>query len=174
MMIIGAIGYTFAIGSLSSIIYSLDTRQAKFKEKLGILNKITKDHSVSPELYRRLKKVLKYDHVKNQLDEIEFLKELPQYLKLELSYKMHEDIIQKLPFFQSQPKQFIAYIGPFLKPLKILKGENIYVEGDPINDIFFIVKGRVGLIQKGFNDKVYVIVEEGIKIKQLKEITLEK
>ncbi len=160
-MLIGVCGYTFAIGSLSSILSSLDSRQAKLKEKTGILNGINSEYFLSTELFRRLMKAVKYDHSRNQMDKFEFLKELPQSLKLELSYIMHQHLIDKIPFFQHQPRQFIAYIGPLLRQLKILKGEYIYERGDPIDDIFFIVKGNVGFVLKKMRDAIYLIVEEG-------------
>lgn len=40
MLLVGVIGFSFAIGSLSSILSSLDAKAAKLKEKLQILNEI--------------------------------------------------------------------------------------------------------------------------------------
>ena len=40
MLIVGVVGFSFAIGSLSSVLSSLDAKAAKLKEKLSILNGI--------------------------------------------------------------------------------------------------------------------------------------
>ena len=37
LMLIGVVSYSYAIGSLSSLLTSLDTKTAKLKEKLSIL-----------------------------------------------------------------------------------------------------------------------------------------
>lgn len=172
-MCFGVCTYTYAIGSISSVLSTLDSKKAKFKEKLGILDHLKREFNLGTDLYMRLQKTLKYDHSRNAMDRFEFLKELPQNLKLELSYIMHEEIIKQFPFFQGQPRQFVAYIGntkifdvklgPLLRPLKIAKGEYIYMEGDIIDEIFFIIKGKVGFVLKNYKDATYVVVDKGSK-----------
>lgn len=39
-LIIGVVSFSFAVGSLSTILSSLDTKNAKLKEKLMVLNEI--------------------------------------------------------------------------------------------------------------------------------------
>lgn len=46
IMCIGVVGFSFATGSLSSLISSLDTESAKFKEKLEILDNIKFEYGV--------------------------------------------------------------------------------------------------------------------------------
>lgn len=42
LMLIGVVGYSYAIGSLSSLMSTLDAKSAKLKEKLQILENIRK------------------------------------------------------------------------------------------------------------------------------------
>lgn len=65
MLLVGVIGFSFAIGSLSSILSSLDAKAAKLKEKLQILNEIQVEYKLPYELFRRLRLALRYDHSKN-------------------------------------------------------------------------------------------------------------
>jgi potassium voltage-gated channel Eag-related subfamily H member 8 len=165
LMIVGVCFYSYCIGSISSVLSSIDTREAKLQEKLGVLNDIAKDYDMTTDLYLRLHKTLKYDHNKNVMDKFEFLKQLPQNLKLELSYNMHKEVIEQFPFFSAQPKQFIAFLGPLLKPIKVSKNAYIYEEGDLLNTgIYFLIKGKVGLCLKNYNDAIYVIIDQGILI----------
>jgi len=64
-MFIGVISFSFAIGSLSSIVQTIDSRESKLKDKLMTLNKIKRQYGLEPEIYRRLKMALKYDHSRN-------------------------------------------------------------------------------------------------------------
>jgi hypothetical protein len=160
-MILGICFYSFAVSSLTAVISSLDSRQAKLNEKLGYLNDIKREYKLDTEIYLRLRKALKYDHNRDAMETYEFLKKLPQSLKIELSYIMHQNIIKKFPFFQNKPTQFIASIGPLLRPLQIIKDEYIYDEGDIVDEVYFLVQGEVGLVLKKFNDTVYVKIEEG-------------
>jgi hypothetical protein len=134
VMCIGVCSYSFAIGSLSSVLSSLDSKQAKFKQKLNTLEEFKRDYNLNFEIYHKLKKALKYDHNRNEADKFAFVNELPQRLKLELAVLMHQNIIKKIPFFQERPPHFIAAITPFLKPTKMFKGQYIYKKNDPIDE----------------------------------------
>jgi CRP-like cAMP-binding protein len=74
---------------------------------------------------------------------------------------MHRGIVKKIKFFQDQPPHFIAFIGPLLKPCRVEKDNYIYKERDPIEEIYFLVKGKAGLVHKDLKDAVYLIVDEG-------------
>lgn len=74
---------------------------------------------------------------------------------------MHRKIVSKIFFFQEQPPHFIAFIGPLLKPLRIEKNNYIYKENDPIEEIFFLIKGKAGLVHKDLKDSIFLIIDEG-------------
>jgi hypothetical protein len=137
MMLIGVMSYSFAISSVNSVLSALDERQAALRNKLSILEDLKREYKLSHEMYMRLKKALKYDHSRNVADKFTFLNELPQSLKIELSKIMHEKIITRIPFFQGRSPHFMAFIGPMLRPTKVMKGEYIYVEGEPIDESKF-------------------------------------
>jgi len=65
LMIIGVFTFSFSISSLSSMLSSIDSRNAILNEKLQTLNKIKKDYNIGFEFYRRLKMALKYDYQRN-------------------------------------------------------------------------------------------------------------
>ena len=160
-MVIGVMSYSFAVGSLTSILSSIDSKQAKLKEKLDILNGIKRQFNLPMELYMRLRQSLKYDHRRNAMDRFEFLNELPNTLKLELSYMMHHEIIDSFPFFKDKSKQFVAYIGPLLRPQRLFKDEYVFMEGDPVEEICFLIKGSVDLVLPKFDDAPFLHIEEG-------------
>ena len=160
-MVIGVCTYSFAIGSLSSVLSTLDSKHAKYKEKLVVLQDLKREYELDPDLYIRLKKALRYDHSRNAEDKFKLLKELPASLRVELSIEMHQEMITRIPFFQNKPAQFIAFIGPLLKPMKIFEGEYIYTEGDPIENIYFLVKGSAALVLRDYNDLAYIYIDEG-------------
>lgn len=61
---------------------------------------------------------------------------------------MNKEIIKKVFFFKNKPPYFIAFIGPLLKPLRIESANFIYREGDPIEEIFFLTRGRAAFVSK--------------------------
>jgi len=61
IMVCGVIAFSFASGSLASIIQNYDTQNAKMAEQLNILNKIYRDYCLPLDLYTRLRKSVKFN-----------------------------------------------------------------------------------------------------------------
>lgn len=53
--------YSFAIGSLSSIVSTLDAKTAEMNQKLQILSSIKQEFKLEAEIYDKVRKVIKYD-----------------------------------------------------------------------------------------------------------------
>jgi hypothetical protein len=134
IMSFGVLIYSFAIGALSSIVSSFDAKNRVMNTKLSILASIKKEYNLNQEIYDKVRKVIKYDSSKNQKDKMNFLAELPNKLRIELSQEMHDKVIQNLYFFRDQPKDFIAYVAPLLKPVRFSQNEYLYKTGDNLDE----------------------------------------
>ena len=139
LMLIGVISFSFATGSLASIISNYDSSQAKLKEKISTLNEIKSEYKIGPELYDDLMKTIKYDHSKNSRDIGSFMKELPYKLRIDLAMEIHKNIYHTVDFFKDKERSFIAWIGPLLKPIKISELEYICKEGEEIKESKFLL-----------------------------------
>jgi hypothetical protein len=64
LFVFGVFTFSFSIGSLSSLLSNLDSKQAKLKEKLNVLEQLKKDYNIPFVLYNKLSRALKYDHTK--------------------------------------------------------------------------------------------------------------
>jgi len=60
-MCFGVLMYSFAIGSLTSIVSTLDVKTAEMNQKLLILTSIKKEFKLDQEVYDKVRKVIKYD-----------------------------------------------------------------------------------------------------------------
>lgn len=68
LMVLGVIGYSLAIGALSSVISSIDSRQARYKERLNTLNSIRREFDMKFDLYWRLRQALHRDAATDTAD----------------------------------------------------------------------------------------------------------
>lgn len=134
IMASGVIMYSFAIGSLSTIVSTIDAKTAEINQKLQILNSIKVEFKIGEEIYDKVRKVIKYDQSNNQKDIMTFLDELPNKLRIELSKIIHDKLIEKLYFFKDQPPDFIAYVAPLLKPVKFSQNDTLYKISDSIEE----------------------------------------
>lgn len=64
LFIFGVFTFSFSIGTLSSVLSNLDTKETKLKEKLKILNDLKKEYQIPFSLYNKLFRTLQYDHSK--------------------------------------------------------------------------------------------------------------
>lgn len=137
IMSFGVLMYSFAIGSLSSIVAALDQKTAEMNQKLQVLASIKKEYHLDKTIYDKVRKVLKFDLSRNQREKMQFLQELPNKLRIELSQIMHDKAIQHLNFFRDQPSDFFAYVAPLLKPVKCCQNDYLYKCEDMIDESIF-------------------------------------
>lgn len=55
IMVVGVISFSFASGSLASIMQNYDSKNAVLNEKMGKLKKIYMEHDIPYELYGKIK-----------------------------------------------------------------------------------------------------------------------
>ncbi len=158
---IGVFSYSFAIGTINSILGTIDKKKLKLTDKLDILEEFKRQYKLNHDIYIRLKKSFKYDYINDESEKIAFLNELPPSLKLEFAVIVHQTMIKKIPFFQMRDPEFIASITKFLRPVKYYKNEFLYREGDPIENVFFIVNGSVSLVLPEYENAPYVKIQDG-------------
>lgn len=142
-MLFGVGFYSFTIGTLSSVLVNMDTRENILKSKLAILNEFSKETMLSSTLKERVKKILVYNSQKNVfswMDKQEIFNELPANLKFEIAKSMRCGFLKDILFFASKDDAFIAMIVPFLLPLNFQEKEPIYKKLDHPNASKFLFK----------------------------------
>lgn len=65
MMVVGVVAFSFANGSLTSIIQNYDVQNADYNSKLETLNKIYQDYKLPLDLFIRIKKSMGYESKKD-------------------------------------------------------------------------------------------------------------
>ena len=70
-------------------------------------------------------------------------------------------MIINIPFLQDKGEYFLAFCAPLLKAIKYSKNEYIYEKGNPLDEIYFIVRGKFGLALPEFDDLIYVNFHSG-------------
>lgn len=60
----------------------------------------------------------------------------------------HGEIVRKIRFFDDKSREFVWTMLPLLAQMKVYQKDILYGQGDPSEDIFFIIKGRVKFYYK--------------------------
>ena len=112
-------------------------------------------------LYLKLKQQLKHDF-NTDLDDINnFVTELTHKLKLEVSLFIHESTYKRIEFFKGRSAAFIAWICPLLKSHIFPDNSYIYFEGDDVNNIYWLSKGKAGFVLPKYKNTVYIEISIG-------------
>jgi hypothetical protein len=137
LMVIGVLLFSFATGSLTSMISSRDQHDAHLNEKIAILNQIQLEYSIEPDLYSKISRTLQYGFKKIKRDAIKFMEELPLSLKMELSMVINRQMYTSVEFFQEKDRTFLTWIAVVLRPMKCEFKEYIYKESELAQESIF-------------------------------------
>ena len=147
-MIFGVAIYSYTIGSLTTILSQTDSRNRRLKGKLLALDEFALSVDMSPDLYYRVKRIIKYLYYMadiyiyiyirgnhemeyySVMDQNSLMDELPAAMRAELITLIHQKTLQKIKFFKGKNPNFLLEILPALKRISLSKGELIYQEGD--------------------------------------------
>lgn len=161
MMVIGVVGFSFANGSLASIISNYDSQNAELSEKIKTMNKVYKKYYLPLDLYVRCKRVLEFQTQSKETDINNLLDELPHKLKVEISMYIYEKRYKKIKFFKQTSNSFISWLCPLLKPNSFEENQYIFSEGEDIQSIYFLLKGRASFVLPSYDNVSYIDIKEG-------------
>lgn len=99
IMVVGVISFSFASGSLASIMQDYDSKNAVFNEKMKKLKKIYSDYNIPYDLYGKIKTSISIN-AHDEEDINRFVEDLPHHLKNEVSLYIHEDTYKSMNFLK--------------------------------------------------------------------------
>ena len=168
-MVVGVMSYSYMISSLSSFFTSNDIKQTKKNHALESLRRIDLSTNLDTGLFLRIKKAIikKFKEVEYIKNRDALLHLLPRKLKGDLNSAMHESLVRKIGIFREENPVFVDYLARLLKPKKYSADEYICKEGEGINAIYFLIKGKVEYVLPKFNDAPYLTLSKGARFGDL-------
>ena len=151
-MFIGVGFYSFTIGSLSSFLTSIDTRETVLSAKMAAIQEFAKETGISPDCKLKIRNAIRYNTYKQGTvwsDKHSLFNELPKALRFEVVSSMYNGIYKEFPMFAKKDPSFTIFVMPLLKPLRISSGDYLYKEGDYADEVYFITRGRVNFVIRG-------------------------
>lgn len=146
-MIIGIGFYTFTIGSLSTFLMSIDTRESILTAKIGAVQELSRETSMSKSTKSKIMLAIRYNTFKvGNVWDSSLFDDLPKALKYEVVTSMYGGAFKDFPFLAKRDMAFVLYVMPRLRPSSLSEDEYIYHEGEYADAMHFIVRGRVNLV----------------------------
>lgn len=149
LMLFGIGFYSFLVGTLSSVITSIDAKAIKVNAKLSLIDKFAIDCMLPESITRSMKRFSK-NNGENEIMEderrIELISQMPKNFRYDIAMGMHNELPKKIFFFQEQDAALIVDIVPRLNMMILIKNEFAYKKGEHPTGVYFIGQGRVSFL----------------------------
>lgn len=143
-MLVGASVFGFIIGNISSLLGSMDARQAAYKHKMDEVKEYLRDRKFPVALSKRIKKYFEYYMDRRSIfDEAVILGELSNNLRSQVVMQSNHDTITRIHFLREQDKGFVTALMQRIKPMFVVAGELLMIEGDVGKEMYFLLRGTV-------------------------------
>ncbi|OMJ85063.1 hypothetical protein SteCoe_13718 [Stentor coeruleus] len=143
-MIIGIFLYSYIIGSLTNLLSNLDIREAKLTRKLDIVNRLHREYpSIDKNFYKKIATALEYKHKNTKSNIDTLLSDLPLTLRTKLLIVIYQRELQSNTFFENKKTDFVAFLAPMLKPMRIEEGDYVFKKKELAFEMYFIISGEI-------------------------------
>jgi len=148
-MMAGVGFYSFTIGSLSSFLSAIDTRESILASKLAAVHEFAKETGISAECKHKIRNCVKFNINKTGSvfsEKHDLFRELPKTLRYEISMVMYSGAAKEIRLFNQSDQALVIAFMPLLKPLKFNDNEFLWRENNYSDEVHFITRGRVNLV----------------------------
>ena len=147
LLIVGTLSYSWLLTYISNYIKKNNEKYIVYEEKVKILEEIKINYpNLSNNLYERIQRYLRYNKSKYKYNIKYVLDSLPASIQNNLIIEIYKPIIKNFLFFKYfENSDFFVKIVTSMKPILSMKDDILVHEGDVIEDIIFIKKGRLSL-----------------------------
>ena len=164
-MFTGVIFFSLTIGTLTSLIADIDSKNVAYENKLNTLVSLSQEHHVSNDVFNQVNLILKYGIYKKVDTYNDFLAALPEKLAIDLANVIYGSVVKGIAFFESifleDSDRFLAAVGPYLKTTVFTKGEVVWSEHEYAREMYFIKKGMVAYVIPEANNLPFMKVSQG-------------
>lgn len=150
MSFLGIAVFSTIIGSLSSMLSSLDSAKNAKTEQMGAINGYLRSRRVDAYLCKKIRNYYSYlwqsglsNHQKDLFEE------LPIELTLELTVLLKEDLLFSVPLFQQLEAKTLMMIIKHLEPRICMPNQAITEMDQVAESMLLLGKGHVGIYVKG-------------------------
>ncbi|PKU67966.1 probable cyclic nucleotide-gated ion channel 5 [Dendrobium catenatum] len=144
LSILGLILFALLIGNMQTYLQSLTIRLEEMRVKRRDSEQWMHHRLLPQELRERVRRYDQYKWLETRgVDEENLVQSLPKDLRRDIKRHLCLALVRRVPLFENMDERLLDAICERLKPS--LYTESIYVvrEGDPVDEMLFIIRGRL-------------------------------
>jgi hypothetical protein len=147
VMVVGASMYALIIGSIASLVSSIDSSKAAFWSRVEGVNQYLRGRNLPGELTEQIQNY--YDYIWDRYRGVSapaLLKDLPEPIRLDVLFHLTKELIEQVPLFRHAEPALRNALLMSLEPQVHVPGSYVAREGERANGIYFVSRGRLEIV----------------------------
>ncbi|KAL2345899.1 hypothetical protein Fmac_007184 [Flemingia macrophylla] len=142
--IFGLVLFSLLIGNMQKYLQSTTVRVEEMRVKRQDAEQWM-SHRMLPEILKeRIRRYEQYHWQENRgVEEEALIRNLPKDLRRDIKRHLCLDLVKKVPMFEKMDEQLLDAMCDRLKPVLYTEKSQILREGDPVDEMLFIMRGKV-------------------------------
>ncbi|KAI3782145.1 hypothetical protein L2E82_12178 [Cichorium intybus] len=142
--IVGLVLFAHLIGNMQTYLQSLTMRLEEWRLRRRDTEEWMRHRQLPEDLRKRVRRFVQYKWVATRgVHEDAILHGLPADLRRDIQRHLCLDLVRRVPFFSQMDDQLLDAICERLVSSLSTEGAYIVREGDPVSEMFFIIRGRL-------------------------------
>lgn len=142
--IAGLVFFSHLIGNMQTYLQSTTARLEEWRIRRRDTEEWMRHRQLPPELQERVRRFVQYKWIATRgVDEESILRSLPLDLRRQIQRHLCLALVRRVPFFAQMDDQLLDAICERLVSSLNTKDTYIVREGDPVNEMLFIIRGQV-------------------------------
>ncbi|KAL2541099.1 putative cyclic nucleotide-gated ion channel 15 [Abeliophyllum distichum] len=141
---LGLVLFALLIGNMQTYLQSTTVRLEEWRIKRTDTEQWMRHRQLPQELRQSVRKYDQYKWVATRgVDEEALLRGLPLDLRRDIKRHLCYDLVRRVPLFDQMDERMLDAICERLKPALCTQGTCLVREGDPVNEMLFIIRGNL-------------------------------
>ncbi|XWS17789.1 hypothetical protein CRYUN_Cryun33cG0097800 [Craigia yunnanensis] len=144
LAIFGLILFALLIGNMQTYLQSLTIRLEEMRIKRRDSEQWMHHRMLPQDLRERVRRYDQYKWLETRgVDEENLVQSLPKDLRRDIKRHLCLALVRRVPLFESMDERLLDAICERLKPCLFTESTYIVREGDPVDEMLFIIRGRL-------------------------------
>nr|GMC71592.1 putative cyclic nucleotide-gated ion channel 8 [Ipomoea batatas] len=144
LAIIGLLLVAILIGNMQTYLQSITVRLEEMRIKRRDSEQWMHHRVLPPELRERVRRYDQYKWLETRgVDEESIVQNLPVDLRRDIKRHLCLNLVRRVPLFANMEERLLDAICERLKPSLFTENTYIVREGDPVDEMLFIIRGRM-------------------------------
>nr|XP_043634683.1 protein CNGC15b [Erigeron canadensis] len=141
---VGLVLFALLIGNMQTYLQSTTIRLEEWRIRRTDTEQWMRHRQLPPDLRQAVRRYDQYKWVATRgVDEESLLKDLPLDLRRDIKRHLCYDLVRRVPLFDQMDERMLDAICERLKPSLCTQGTCLVREGDPVDEMLFIIRGNL-------------------------------